>query len=361
MKKTIAFFTVVLVMASFVSAIEYDAQAEMNELPDEQEDPWTISPFASTPGPWNSARYFRVQDGILQTYVTGYYSYPSVYAYYYKPLSRNMDGGMTIQFRGRILGNEYKMMQFDLSYYDTDGNPHHNHVRLANYWNKPVGLHFLTDSERTIYEMSYADLAEFHDYEVQFTQHDGNMTIEGSIDGEVVMIKEYELIGYNWPTAPVNYNINGDGYGAIIIMSASYAFGTGGVDIDYVRILYDSDSDGINDASDNCPSEDATGFDADNDGCIDSFSGLTDVINNLDSDILSDNVRNSLVSKINNAIKQSTKDNICTAINVLGAFKNEINAQTGKKISEDAATLLINYADNLIAQLEDDLAAGESC
>jgi len=38
--------------------------------------------------------------------------------------------------------------------------------------------------------------------------------------------------------------------------------------------------------------------------------------------------------------------------NTLEAFKNEIEALRGNKISDDAANLLIAFTDNLIAQLQ---------
>jgi len=38
--------------------------------------------------------------------------------------------------------------------------------------------------------------------------------------------------------------------------------------------------------------------------------------------------------------------------NTLEAFKNEIEALRGNKISDDAADLLIAFTDNLIAQLQ---------
>jgi hypothetical protein len=37
----------------------------------------------------------------------------------------------------------------------------------------------------------------------------------------------------------------------------------------------DTDGDGIPDDEDSCPFEDATGFDVDGNGCIDSIGGLT--------------------------------------------------------------------------------------
>jgi hypothetical protein len=48
-------------------------------------------------------------------------------------------------------------------------------------------------------------------------------------------------------------------------------------------------------------------------------------------------------------------------VNQLEAFKSEIEAQRDKKISDEAATLLIAYTDNVIAQLEAELSSSDSC
>jgi len=40
------------------------------------------------------------------------------------------------------------------------------------------------------------------------------------------------------------------------------------------------------------------------------------------------------------------------ATNILQAFINQIEAQRGKKISEEAADMLIAYANNIIAHIE---------
>jgi surface protein len=113
----------------------------------------------------------------------------------------------------------------------------------------------------------------------------------------------------------------------------------------------DDDADGVPDANDACPLVDATGFDADHNGCIDSINGLQQMINTLPSDVLSDTIRNSLASKVDNALKSLNKDNDDAAINMLEAFKNQVNAQRGKKISVEAADMLTAYANNVIAQI----------
>lgn len=114
----------------------------------------------------------------------------------------------------------------------------------------------------------------------------------------------------------------------------------------------DYDLDGVGDACDYCLEEDATGFDADVDGCVDTPSGLIDIINALPPDVLSDQTKNSLVSKVEAAQKSIDKEKDQVAINQLNAFINEIEAQRGKKISEEAADMLIQYALNIISQIE---------
>lgn len=124
----------------------------------------------------------------------------------------------------------------------------------------------------------------------------------------------------------------------------------------------DTDGDGVFDCADQCPTEDATGFDANNDGCIDSTAGLLEVIATLVAEgVIDPTMANSLTSIVENAQKSEDKDKICTAVNQLEAFKNHVDAQTGKKISEEAAEVLINYADNIIAELLGGLPEGESC
>lgn len=61
---------------------------------------------------------------------------------------------------------------------------------------------------------------------------------------------------------------------------------------------------------------------------------------------------NNLVSTINNAIKSLEKGNKDAAINQLQAFINKVEAQRGKKISEQDAEMLIAYANKVIAKIE---------
>jgi hypothetical protein len=128
----------------------------------------------------------------------------------------------------------------------------------------------------------------------------------------------------------------------------------------------DADGDGVFNSFegqvDACPTEDSTGFDANRDGCIDTLSGLISVLNVLvTSGVIAPELQTSLLSKLENAQKSASKENICAAVNELRAFKNQIEAQRGKKVSDEAANLLMEYAQNIIASHLKMLPPGESC
>ncbi len=114
----------------------------------------------------------------------------------------------------------------------------------------------------------------------------------------------------------------------------------------------DADHDGVCGNVDTCPDVDATGFDADANGCIDSIDGLTDIISTLPDDVLSDETKTSLYSKVQAAQTSIDKDKDNAAIGQLNAFINEVNAQTGNKISSEVAAMLIAYAQNIITMVE---------
>jgi 2',3'-cyclic-nucleotide 2'-phosphodiesterase (5'-nucleotidase family) len=65
-----------------------------------------------------------------------------------------------------------------------------------------------------------------------------------------------------------------------------------------------------------------------------------------------DGIQNSLLKKLENAQKDIDKGKLDTAINKLEAFINEVQAQSGKHIAEDAANLLIADAQWVIAHLK---------
>ena len=124
---------------------------------------------------------------------------------------------------------------------------------------------------------------------------------------------------------------------------------------DYMTIKYaaeDTDGDGIPDHGDVCPAEDARGFDADRDGCVDSFSGLQDLLLSLiDEGGISPVLRVSLQSKIINAESLADAGAVGAAVNVLGALINDVEAQRGKKIFDEAADQLVDYTNSLIGWL----------
>lgn len=133
-----------------------------------------------------------------------------------------------------------------------------------------------------------------------------------------------------------------------------------------IIVSKDGDGDGVPDnfdgIADACPNEDATGFDVDSNGCIDSFAGLVELVAKLvEEDVISTTMQNSLLSKVSNAEKSAGKENVCVAINELEAFKNQVDAQIGKKISAEAAAQVKDYADSVALYLLSQLPSGETC
>jgi hypothetical protein len=155
--------------------------------------------------------------------------------------------------------------------------------------------------------------------------------------------------------------MSSDAYSTTVDATLSIGGVIGTFSVTTMQII-DSDGDGIYDVNDSCPNEDATGFDANDDGCIDSLSGLGNIVATLVVEgVISPELENSLLSKVANAGKSATKENICAAVNELGAFMNQINAQRGKKIADGAADLLIDYTTNVISSLLNQLTPGDSC
>ena len=115
----------------------------------------------------------------------------------------------------------------------------------------------------------------------------------------------------------------------------------------------DADGDKVSNETDICPEENANGFDANSDGCIDDIQGITQVVNTtLVENSLSPEIVVSLTSKVESALNSIDKEKDNVAVNQLNAFINELNAQRGKKVSEAAADLLINYAQNIITNVQ---------
>jgi FIMAH domain-containing protein len=133
-----------------------------------------------------------------------------------------------------------------------------------------------------------------------------------------------------------------------------------------VLIPKDSDGDGIFDdfggIEDACLEEDSTGFDADADGCVDTITGLTDLVSSLVSvDVIDSKMENSLLSKLANVQKSQDKENVCAMIDQLTSFNSQVAAQTGKKISPEASATVTAYASSVIAFISHALPEGESC
>jgi hypothetical protein len=145
-------------------------------------------------------------------------------------------------------------------------------------------------------------------------------------------------------------------------------FGTGVISsysveaTDPACVKCDGDGDGISNDQDECPDENATGFDFDQNGCIDDTSGLSEILETLvDDGVIDEELQNSLLVKVENADKMSDKENICAAVNKLEALINEVNAQAGKKISYEAAYEIVEYTNSVINSLLDQLPPDESC
>jgi hypothetical protein len=112
----------------------------------------------------------------------------------------------------------------------------------------------------------------------------------------------------------------------------------------------DSDGDGIPDDADACPNQNATGFDADRDGCIDSMPGLIALVKTLATEgVIEAELLASLLVKVADAARSADRERIDAAINQLEALQQAIYAQSGKKISVEAANQVIEYIDSLIA------------
>jgi Tol biopolymer transport system component len=167
---------------------------------------------------------------------------------------------------------------------------------------------------------------------------------------------------------------NGQSYQPIISSNGNYvAFSSiasdledidtdSAADIFLYSLVADSDGDGIPDDNDDCPDEDSSGFDVDGNGCIDSMVELSEMLETLVMEgVIAEELQNSLLSKIENAEKSADKENVCAAINKLEALINEVNAQRGKKISDEAADDVIVYANSVISWLLNQLAPGETC
>jgi len=126
--------------------------------------------------------------------------------------------------------------------------------------------------------------------------------------------------------------------------------------------VFDSDGDGIPDNLDTCPNEDATGFDANGDGCIDTTYSLAETITTLvESGVVAESLQRSLLAKVGRAERLADKENICAAVRLLEALKHQVDAKRVRKISDEAADVIIAHTDSVTAYLLSQLPPGDSC
>lgn len=111
----------------------------------------------------------------------------------------------------------------------------------------------------------------------------------------------------------------------------------------------DDDGDQVPDSADACPLAAAGAYDADADGCRDTFPGFSGVVSAVDVPM---SVRNHLLTKGAEAqVKLCTDGNVASAVERLNELRLYVAEQRGEKLSAGAADLLDTYLANLIAQV----------
>jgi sugar lactone lactonase YvrE len=109
----------------------------------------------------------------------------------------------------------------------------------------------------------------------------------------------------------------------------------------------DMDDDGLTGSLDACLCDaPSLGLDADHNGCTDTLPGLRAIVDGLP---IASNLKNVLLGKLDDAQKALDRNSPRTAVMKLQAFVNQVESQSGKGISEADASLLVDYAGNLIA------------
>jgi len=108
----------------------------------------------------------------------------------------------------------------------------------------------------------------------------------------------------------------------------------------------DSDGDGILDDDDSCPFENASNSDANGDGCIDTISDFPEFIDDVNFE--KQQHTNSFYFQLEEAQELINRNEIEAAKEKLNAFIIHVNAQSGKKIPQEDAVVLIEYVNNLI-------------
>jgi branched-chain amino acid transport system substrate-binding protein len=126
----------------------------------------------------------------------------------------------------------------------------------------------------------------------------------------------------------------------------------------FLRIeVPDRDGDGVPDAQDACPDQSNGGYDADNDGCLDTTTALKALINNLraSGQISKTATATTLLKYVTSAEAKLAVKNYTGAIAYLNAFISYVqkNSKTGGSITPAAAQKLIAYAQSLIRWIQE--------
>jgi len=108
----------------------------------------------------------------------------------------------------------------------------------------------------------------------------------------------------------------------------------------------DRDGDGVPNTVDACPDEDASGADADGNGCVDRAEDLPGLVESLGLPARS---VASLASKAANAAAAAAAGHTTATENILNAFIHQVEAWRGKTLTDAEANLLVAFAGNAIA------------
>ena len=176
---------------------------------------------------------------------------------------------------------------------------------------------------------------------------------DGSIiSGNIVSSNDYGVFLISSINNEIFYNNFIDNTEQVIRISSSNTWDNGVGEGNFW-----SDYEGLDDGSDGHTAGDGIGDTDLPHQSVDDYPlmypwGLDDVIEDIIEDIedmnLPTGTENSLVSKLENAIKSIEKENYNAAVNQLNAFINHVKAQRGKKIPEAQADELIAAAQWII-------------
>jgi hypothetical protein len=107
----------------------------------------------------------------------------------------------------------------------------------------------------------------------------------------------------------------------------------------------------VSNSKDLCPLENSVGFDSNSDGCIDKLTNFPNVINNFSDKAIPKSIKKTFILEINAASNLIDKGRSKAAIGILKVFIIEVKVLRDKRISKEAADMLIAYANNVIAKI----------